>query len=130
MQSAVQGAIDALYELYAAIDAGDVAGAVGAFADGGIYETTMGTSRGRDEIRAFFDGRINQPGRRALHVVANAHGRQIDDGSVEVHAVLLLYLPDPDNHPTWRLERVVPTLHRLRHLDTRWAVVERSNRTA
>ena len=125
--SGVQTAIAAVLELYDAIDSGDVQRAVNAFTEDATYETTMGTSSGRQEITRFFQGRIDVPGRRSVHVVANARGRVLQGSGVEVAAVLLLYRADPDAPPSWRLERVVPAVHRLLWVDGAWLIAERSN---
>lgn len=115
----------AVIELYEAIDAGDVDRVLGFFTETATFETSLGTSTGTDELRAFFTGRIDQPGRRALHVLANARARALAHDAVEVHGQVLLFGPDPASPPALRLERAVPAVHLVRLLGGRWVIAER-----
>lgn len=118
-------ALDTVIELYEAIDTGDVDQVLSYFSETATFETSLGTSTGTDELRSFFTGRIDQPGKQALHVLANARVREVEPGVSEVTGVILLFGPDPASPPAFRLERAVPALHRLRFVHDRWVVQER-----
>jgi ketosteroid isomerase-like protein len=118
-------AIRAVYRLYAAIDAGDVEGAVGSFTADAVYRTSIAEARGTREITEFFDGRINQEGRESVHILANVWASSIEPEEIVVEAQIMLYDRLDGPASPHELVRIVASEHHLRLVDGNWLIAHR-----
>lgn len=118
-------AIRAVYRLYAAIDAGDLEGAVGSFTADAVYRTSIAEARGRQEITEFLDGRINREGRESVHILTNVWASSIEPEEVVVEAQIMLYDRLEGPASPHELIRIVPSKHRLRLVDGNWLIAHR-----
>ncbi len=110
------------------IDSGRATAAIHAFADDAEFEAHGRLHRGRAEIMEFLRSREANTARQTIHALANevATGPDGEDGEIELRAMVLLHVRQPDG--TYVLERVLDTVHRLRRIDGEWLVVRRTSR--
>ena len=93
------------------IDGGRATAGIGAFADDAEFEAHGRVFRGRGEILGFLTDREADTQRQTVHVLANGTVTGQDDDRIELCAVVLLHVRQPDG--TYRLERVLDTVHQL-----------------
>jgi SnoaL-like domain len=112
------------------IDSGRAAAGISAFAEDAEFEAHGRVLRGREEILGFLSAREANTGRRTVHVIANevVTGRdgEVDDNPVELRAMILLHVRQPDG--SYLLDRVLDTVHQFRCSEGEWQITRRASR--
>jgi len=107
-----------------AIDSGRATAAIDAFAEDADFEAHGQVFRGHAEIRGFLTRREADTARQTAHVLANEVVTRHDDGGIELRALLLLHVRQPDG--SYRLDRVLDTVHQFRNGGGGWRIARRT----
>jgi len=111
------------------IDSGHATAGIVAFHDDAEFEAHGRTFRGRVEILGFLQARESDIARQTVHVLANKVVTDQDgdgqDNEVGLRAMALVHVRRPDG--TYRLERVLDTVHQFRYCDGRWRITRRTS---
>jgi hypothetical protein len=111
------------------IDSGQATAGIDAFHDDAEFAAHGRIFRGRAEILGFLRARESDVARQTVHVLANTFVTDQDgeghDDQVGLRAMVLLHVRQPDG--TYRLERVLDTVHQLRRCDGQWRITRRAS---
>jgi len=116
--------LDVVEAFYRLVDEGRAVEAGPLFTDDAVLDTDRRYS-GKEEIAGFLTAR-DKRGSKSLHVLSGANFRLVNDGEVEVHAVVSLYVRAEDGSP--RFERAGMYNHRCVRRGGRWLIASRDSR--
>ena len=119
-------ATETVLAYHRAIDTGHATDAISLFTDDAVFQAKGTELLGRDAIRVFMTDREAQAERHTVHVVANLVVRRAQDDEVELSALVLLHVRQPDGG--YALERVLDTTHVVTRDLSGWKIHRRLSR--
>jgi hypothetical protein len=121
-----QAAQNVVLSLHRAIDTGRAATGIDLFTTDAVFQARGDELVGRSAIAAFLAEREARTDRHTVHVVTNATVHRTAADHVEVTAFVLVHVREPDG--SYRLERVLDTVHEMQATDSGWLISRRRSR--
>ena len=119
-------ALEVVVAYHRNIDLGRASAGIDLFEPDAVFQARGLELVGREAIAGFLADREAQRDRHTVHVLANQVVRQVSTDEIEVLALVLLHVRQPDG--SYTLERALDTTHVVRRGPAGWLIHQRLSR--
>ena len=110
-------------KVYAALDSGDIMGALSHFTPEAVFETRSGRAEGIRGVARMLESEQDALGIETLHALADIVTRELRHDVVEVKATLVCHVRGGE--AKWTVAQAIRARHMLRYLQGRWMLTAR-----